>query len=60
MKLEGKIPCEMNRLAKEVRICEETAGQDLINEDGMKSMGEDLEDDKLIMVRASAIVTGGN
>ena len=26
----------------------------------MKSMGEDLEDDRLIIVRASAVVTGGN
>ena len=43
------MPCEMNRLARVVRICEKTAGQNLINEDGMKSMGEDLEGDRLII-----------
>ena len=53
------MPCEMDRLARVVRICEKTAGQDLIN-DGMKSMGENLEDDRLIIVRALAVVTGGN
>ena len=52
--------CEMDRLTRVVTICEKTAGQDLINEDGMKSMGEDSEDDRLIIVRASAVVTGGN
>ena len=60
MNLEGKIACEMDRLARVVRICEKTAGQDLIKEDGMKFMGVDLEDDRLIIVRASAVVTGGN
>ena len=52
--------CEMDRLARVARICEKTAGQDLINEDGMKSMGEDLEDERLIIVRALVVVTGGN
>ena len=60
MNLEGKIPSEMDRLTRVVRICEKRADQDLIKEDGMKSMGEDLEDDRLIIVRASAVVTGGN
>ena len=54
------MPCKMDRLARVVRICEETPGQDLINEDGIKSMGDDLEDDRLIIVRASAVVTGRN
>ena len=54
------MPCEMDRLARVVRICEKTAGQDLIKEDGMKYMGENLEDDRLIIVRASAVVTEGN
>ena len=50
----------MDRLARVVRICEKRADQDLIKEDGMKYMGEDLEDDRLIIVRASTVVTGGN
>ena len=37
-----------------------TAGQDLISEEGMKFMGNDLKEDRLIIVRASAVVTGGN
>ena len=57
MNLEVKWPCAMDRLARVVRICEKAAGKD---EDGMRSMGEDLEDDRLIIVRASAVVTGGN
>ena len=55
MNLEGKMPCEMDRLARVVSICEKTAEQDLIKEDGIKSMGENLEDDRLIIVRASAV-----
>ena len=54
------MPCEMDRLARVVRICEKTAGKDLIKENRMKSMGEDLEDDRLIIEWASAVVTGGN
>ena len=59
LNLEGKMPCEMDRLARVVRICEKTAEQDLINAHGMKSMGENLEDNRLIIVRASAVATGG-
>ena len=51
------MPCDMDRLARVVRICEKTAGHELINEDGMISIVEDLEDDRLIIVRASAVVT---
>ena len=47
-------------LARVVRIWEKTAVQDLISEEGMKSMGDDLEEDRLIFVRASAVVTRGN
>ena len=54
------MPCEMDKLARVVKICEQTAGQNLINEDGIKSMGEDLKDDRLIIVRTSAVVTAGN
>ena len=54
------MPSEMDRLARVVRICEKTAEQDLIKLDGMKSMSGDLEGDRLIIVTASAVVTGGN
>ena len=50
----------MDRLARVVRICEKRVEQDLIKVDGMKSMGEDLEDDRLIIVRASVVVTVWN
>ena len=50
----------MDRLARVVRIWEKTAVKDLISEEGMKSKGDDLEEDRLIIVRASALVTRGN
>ena len=36
------------------------AEQDLISEEGMKSNGGDLEEDRLIIVKALAVVTRGN
>ena len=47
-------------MARVVRIWEKTAGQDLISEEDIKFMGNDLDEDRLIIVRESAVVRGGN
>ena len=54
--MAGKVPLEMERLARVDRICENTAEQDLISEEGMKSKSDNFEEDRLITVRASAVV----
>ena len=39
------MPFEMDELARVVRIWEQTAGQDLVCGEGMKSMKDDLKED---------------
>ena len=43
LNLEGKMPSHIDMLARCATSSEKTEAQDLMREEGMKSMGDDLE-----------------
>ena len=48
LNLEGKMPSDIDRLVRCATRSEKTEVQDLMREEGMKSMGDDLEEDLLM------------
>ena len=52
------MPSDIARLARCATSSEKTEAQDLMREEGMKSMGYDLEEDLLKRRNTSASVTG--
>ena len=58
MNLEGKMPSDIDRLARLATSSKKTEEQDLMREEGMKSMGDDLEEDLLMRRSTSAGVMG--
>ena len=60
LNLEGKAPCEMERLARVAIISEKTKWQDLSSVDWIKFIDEDLDEQEVMSFRTSALMTGGN
>ena len=48
LNLKRKMPSDIDRLARCATSSEKREEQDLMREDGMKSMGDDLEEDLLM------------
>ena len=48
MNLEGKMPSDIDRLARRAKSSENTEEQDLMRDEGMKTMGDDLEEELLM------------
>ena len=53
LNLDGNLPSEIDRLSKFEIIFEKTEKQDFSSEVGMKSSGEDLDDDLLMRLNTS-------
>ena len=50
----------MERLARVITISEKTKRQDLMSDGGKRFIDEDFDEQKVMSLRTSAIMTGGN